>query len=434
MARNTSMIKRGFSWDNANSTLDLYVNGTEVATFSTTTVNFPNTASVWNFGTSDSPLSYTAGTPCFTLYATNAGTSSTNAEPFYVKSTLTGAGGYGGRSRFHTYSNVASGSNVMALKAYMEYGSSGTNSGLSAAFCAELAMPNANTGSGGVYTVLELEYVAGGTSTTTAGSLTGNHAQFIRATASGDADGDFDDNGYFMVVSGLTAGAAHLLSTTSQTLKCGIGTSTTRYLVLSQAEDGLALGNSTTAQSYTAGTPPLNFYFTNAGTSGSTSAEPFYLKSTLTGAAQVGGRARFHCYSNVASGGWVNALKAYMEFGASGRTTGLASAFCAEIVMPATNAAGSYCCLEAEMYTPENAVIGSTTSFIYMNVDGNSTAKTSFNTNGYLFQLGSGVADTAGGLFDVVNADDIDATAALKIKVANTDYFIPISTTSAFNA
>lgn len=242
MARNTSMIKRGFSWDNANSTLDLYVNGTEVATFSTTTVNFPNTASVWNFGTSDSPLSYTAGAPAFTLYATNA------------------------------------------------------------------------------------------------------------------------------------------------------------------------------------------------GTSGSTSAEPFYVKSTLTGAGQVGGRSRFHCYSNVASGGWINALKAYMEFGSSGRTTGLASALCAEIYMPATNAAGSYCCLEAEMYVPASAVTGSTTSFIYMNVDGDSTAITSFNTNGYLFQLGSGVADTSGGLFDVVNADDIDATAALKIKIANTDYFIPISTTSAFNA
>jgi hypothetical protein len=67
-----------------------------------------------------------------------------------------------------------------------------------------------------------------------------------------------------------------------------------------------------------------------------------------------------------------------------------------------------------------------------MNTDG--TDESVFNTNGYLFILGDGVVDTANGLFDVINADDIDATGALKIKIGGTDYFIPISTTSAFNA
>ena len=72
-----------------------------------------------SLGTNSVPLTLTAGTPIFTLYSTTSNTTSTNAEPFYVKSVVTGIGGYGGRSRFHTYSNVASGTNIMALKAHM---------------------------------------------------------------------------------------------------------------------------------------------------------------------------------------------------------------------------------------------------------------------------------------------------------------------------
>lgn len=403
------------------------------------TLTFTGTQSLV-IGTTGTPLVLTAGTPIFSLYSTNAGTSSTNAEPFYVYSALTGVGGYGGRSRFHTYTNVASGSNVMALKAYMEYGNSGTNNGLSAAFCAELKMPNANTGSGGVYTVLELEYVAGGTTTQTAGSLTGNHAQFMRLTASGDADGDFDDNGYFMVVSGLTAGAAHMLSTTSQTLKCGIGTSTTRYLVLSQAEDGLALGNSTTAQSYTAGTPPLTFYFTNAGTSGSTSAEPFYLKSTLTGTGQVGGRSRFHCYTNVSAGGWVNALKSYMEFGTSGKTTGLASSMCVEMYLPNVNlgSGGAYFPLEIEHVSGGTSLVtagslsGNHTGFITMVASGD--ANGDFDDNGYLFTVsGLTSAAGAGGHLFATGANTGTIAGSLRIGIGTTAYYIPLWSTAVAN-
>lgn len=187
-------------------------------------------------GTSSSERSYTAGTPPVSMYFTSSNTTSTNAEPFYVKSTMTGAGGYGGRCRFHTYSNVASGSNVMALKSQMEFGDSGTVTGLAAALCAELVMPDANTGSGGAYTVLELEYVAGGDSLVTAGGLSGNHASLIRATISGDADGDFDDNGFFLVLSGVTSGDGHLFYANKSVpfdayLKIGVNT-TTYYIGL----------------------------------------------------------------------------------------------------------------------------------------------------------------------------------------------------------
>ena len=189
----------------------------------------------WVGGSSASPTSYTAGTPLISIYATSSNTTSTNAEPFYVKSVMTGAGGYGGRSTFHAYTNVVLGSNFQALKAYAEYGSSGRCLGLSAALCAEMKMPNA-TVAGGNYYVAELEYVAGGTSLVT--NPQGSQAGFIYMAQSGDANGDFDDNGYLFRLEGCTADSGHLYDTSASaatgdaTLKVNIG-GTTKYILLS---------------------------------------------------------------------------------------------------------------------------------------------------------------------------------------------------------
>jgi hypothetical protein len=98
---------------------------------------------------------------------------------------------------------------------------------------------------GGGYMPLEVELVYAGNAVVSAGALSGNHVAFATYRFSGDTDGDFDDNGFFYTVTGLTAGAAHVLSTNSQSLKVGIGTGTTRYLVLSQTEDSLKLDSVT---------------------------------------------------------------------------------------------------------------------------------------------------------------------------------------------
>ena len=143
MAQNTTALKRGWSWDSANSTLDLYVAGTEVATFSTTTTTLTG---ILNIASNASPKSYTAGTPAVAWYFTSSNTTSTNAEPFYVKSVMTGAGGYGGRCRFHAYTNAALQTNFMGLKSHTEFGSSGSCAGLATVFCSELVMPNASVG------------------------------------------------------------------------------------------------------------------------------------------------------------------------------------------------------------------------------------------------------------------------------------------------
>jgi hypothetical protein len=195
---------------------------------------------VVDMGTSSTPLALTAGSPIVDIYSTCASTSgSTSAEPFYLKSTMTGTGGVGGRARFHLYTNVTLGGWANALKAYAEFGTSGKVTGLASAFCAEMSLPNANMGSGGAYYPLEIEHVSGGTSLVTAGSLSGNHTGFIYMAASGDADGDFDDHGFLFTVTGLTSGSGHLFYANKSVpfdayLKIGVGTATYYLGLLAQ--------------------------------------------------------------------------------------------------------------------------------------------------------------------------------------------------------
>lgn len=227
---NTSAIKRGWHWDEANSKLSVYVNGTEATYFKTTG---------FNIGSSGSEVTYTEGYPLFNLYATCANTSSTNAEPFKVYSIMTGAGGYGGRALFHAYTNAALTSNFMGLKSYAEFGDSGSVTGLAAGLCAEIKTPDADLGGGNFYP-LELEYVAGGTSTASAANA--GRVGWMYMNNTGDADGDFDDNGVLFDVEGLTAGNGHLYSTEASaatgdaTLKIKIN-GTIKYLLVSD-DDG----------------------------------------------------------------------------------------------------------------------------------------------------------------------------------------------------
>lgn len=188
----------------------------------------------------------------------------------------------------------------------------------------------------------------------------------------------------------------------------------------------LNMGSSGSPTSYTAGTPLFTLYATNAGTSGSTSAEPFYVKSTLTGAGQVGGRAEFHMYTNVALGGWSNALKGYAEYGASGRTTGLGSAVCAEIALSAGTTSGNYAPLESELVLGSGAKTGTKTGFLYMAASGADVA--TMDTNGFLFIL-NGVSVGSGQLFQVNTAGA--ATHALRIDIGGTPYYIMLTDTGA---
>ncbi|MFB0545741.1 MAG: hypothetical protein ACETWB_02415 [Anaerolineae bacterium] len=189
--------------------------------------------------TSASNFALQVYTTCASVHASNS------VQPIYMKSIMTGAGGVGGRACFHMYTTADLGGWANALKGYSEFGTSGRCAGLASAVVAEMKLPNENiVAEGGGYFPLEIEYVAAGDALVTAGGLTGNHVGFIWMQASGDTDGDFDDNGFIMHIRGLTAGAAHVFRTglTAATvnaactaaLRIGVG-DTTYYIPLATA-------------------------------------------------------------------------------------------------------------------------------------------------------------------------------------------------------
>jgi hypothetical protein len=193
----------------------------------------------------------------------------------------------------------------------------------------------------------------------------------------------------------------------------------------------LKVGTSGTNLTHTAGTPQFQVYTTNAGTSGSTSAEPVLVYTTLTGIGQVGGRARFFMTSNVALGGWSNALKGEVTYGASGRTTGLGSAICAEMTLSAGTTSGTYAPFEVELNLASGAKTGTQSSFMYFSVNG--ADKGTFDDFGFLFSL-NGVTAGATHIFQTADVHAVSITHTLKCAIGGTAYYIPLSTSAAFDA
>jgi len=183
-----------------------------------------------------------------TITATDA--SGGAVAPFVYTSVVPIAGSTGGRALFTVQTDAAVGGWINAVKGHMEFtDTTGRTTGLASAVCAELTMPNATLTSGAYYPV-EVEYIAGGTSTASSGGMTGGDVGFLYMRASGDDDGDFDDNGFFFRATGIKPEAGHVLSANSQTLRCGAGSygsETTRYIVLSGTEDCLSLDSCATA-------------------------------------------------------------------------------------------------------------------------------------------------------------------------------------------
>lgn len=191
------------------------------------------------------------------------------------------------------------------------------------------------------------------------------------------------------------------------------------------ASKAVVLDSSGTFTGPTAATTKWTWSVTSTSTDGGTSVEPFVHNTTMSGIGGVGGRARFELDTNVALGGWANALKAQTQFGATGSVSGLGSAFVAELYLSAGTTAGTYAPLEIELNVPSGASTGTNTSLIYMSVNDTPAA---FDTAGYLFTL-AGVTAGDTKLFDgTLTIDANELTHGLKVKVAGADYYIPLVT------
>ena len=170
----------------------------------------------------------------------------------------------------------------------------------------------------------------------------------------------------------------------------------------------------------------VDIYSTCASTDGSNSVRPIYMKNTMTGIGGVGGRVEFHLYTNVALGGWSNALKAFAEYGAAGRTNGLGSAFCAELTLSAGTTQGNYAPLEVELNIPSGASLGTKTKFMHLSVQG--TDVTNMDDSGYLMSL-NGLTAASGKLFQANTA--AAATHALRMDIDGVDYFVMLTDQNA---
>jgi hypothetical protein len=160
-------------------------------------------------------------TDSLTVTTSSASTSgSVSVEPVVVDTTMTGAGGVGGRAKFKTTINAVLGSFSNAVKGEVVYGASGRTTGLGSAVLAEMSL-SAGT-SAGTYAPLEIEL------NVPAGASTGTLTSFIYASMQGADVATMDTNGRFINLAGVTAGAGKMwvtgstLGTAAGGLRCRI--------------------------------------------------------------------------------------------------------------------------------------------------------------------------------------------------------------------
>ncbi len=193
------------------------------------------------------------------------------------------------------------------------------------------------------------------------------------------------------------------------------------------ASGGLGLGVSATPQTLTYnGNKALAIYTTCGSTDGSTSYEPILINNILTGAGQVGGRVKVNMSTDVALGSWANAFKAQVECNTNGRASGLLSAGCFELVLPASDVSGlggNYAPVESELNCPASHVSSPYTAFMFMSTGGDATAITAWNAVGALFTInGLTAATSATNVFHTTGA--VSATHGLRVRIDGVDYDI----------
>lgn len=195
--------------------------------------------------------------------------------------------------------------------------------------------------------------------------------------------------------------------------------------------DGLTAGASAASKALVLDSNEfLDWAVSSSSTDGGTSVEPFNFDVTMTGAGGVGGRAKFTLTTNVALGGWSNALKAEVTYGASGSTTGLGSAFVAEMTLSAGTSAGTYAPIEIELNLGSGALTGTASSLIYASVNGADAA--TFDTSGYLFNIAGVTAGTSKVFANNGTIDANELTLGLRCRIAGADYYIPLATAANF--
>lgn len=232
-----------------------------------------------------------------------------------------------------------------------------------------------------------------------------------------------------LAVADLKLGAGAGTSVTSTAAELNILTGVTASAAELNYNDITTLGTVQASKTITADANKMVTWAVSSATVGN--IEPLVLATTLTGVGATGGRAKFTLDTNAALGGWSNALKGQVTYGATGKTTGLGSAVVAEMTLSAGTVDGTYAPVEIELNMGAAGVCGTATSLIYASV--NDAAATAFDTNGYLLNLAGVTAGTSKMFMNVGTATALaDFTKGLRVKVAGVDYVIPLITAAEF--
>jgi len=136
-------------------------------------------------------------------------------------------------------SEYRTGSWANAIVGRIDYGDTGDSAGgMAAAICGEMNIAAKDMHNlGGAYYCFDAEMnVPDGCTLMT--STTTRPVAFLKFGAWGDGVGEFDDKGFLFHTDGISAGAGHLLSENSRTLRVNIG-GTAKYIYLSDTEDDL---------------------------------------------------------------------------------------------------------------------------------------------------------------------------------------------------
>ena len=223
-----------------------------------------------------------------------------------------------------------------------------------------------------------------------------------------------------------TTGIAIATGTFTTGISIG-GTTTTGISITANPTTGISVGTSGTPLTYgTVTNKAMSVYSTCNTTDGAVSFEPVLFYTTMAGAGQVGGRVRSFMTTNVALGGWSNAFKGEVTYGASGRTTGLGTAINAEMTLSAGTSSGTYALYEGELNIGAGASLGTLTTLFYLSING--AAASSFDTSGYILNL-QGLTAASGKVFQANTA--AAATHALRIIIGSTPYYIMLTNAGA---
>ena len=203
------------------------------------TTSWPSTVDLWNYN----GTSWTFDLPDGDKFAfskrvdvnvsTTEGAGST-IRGISVTDTVGAANGIHEGIKSHVTSAYMTGGWTNAVFGEITYSATGSaGGGMAGAICAQINMQPAASSGGSYYTYHS--YFNFPTSTVLIDSTAFNYA-FELYEAAGGAVSCFDDYGEFIRVTGLTAGANHILSADSLTLRMHVGT-TDKFLVLSDTQN-----------------------------------------------------------------------------------------------------------------------------------------------------------------------------------------------------